>query len=51
MITMLSYAGTCCIGVNVDPVLVPDAELFATCLRDGFEEVLDLGRGVRRRTR
>lgn len=51
MVTMLSYAGTCCIGVNVDPVLVPDTEVFATCLRDGFEEVLALGRGARRGTR
>jgi hypothetical protein len=51
MITMLSYAGTCCICANVDPTLVPDPDLFARCLRDGFDEVLDLGRASRRRTR
>lgn len=51
MVTMLSYAGTCCIGVNVDPALVAGEEPFTTCLRDGFDEVIALGRNARRRTR
>ncbi|HEX4362176.1 MAG TPA: wax ester/triacylglycerol synthase domain-containing protein [Pseudonocardia sp.] len=44
MVTMVSYDGVCCIGVNVDPESVTDIELFETCLRDGFDEVLELGR-------
>jgi len=41
-LTLLSYRGTCCIGVTIDAAAVPDADLFAECLREGFEEVLDL---------
>lgn len=44
MVTMVSYDGTCCIGVNVDPDVVPDIELFQRCLVDGFDEVVALGR-------
>jgi hypothetical protein len=44
MVTMVSYDGVCCIGVNVDPDAVTDHELFETCLREGFDEVLELGR-------
>jgi diacylglycerol O-acyltransferase len=39
-VTLLS--GTCCIGVNVDSVAVPDSDAFLTCLDDGFTEVLAL---------
>jgi hypothetical protein len=42
MVAMLSYEGTCCIGVNIDPDAITDAALFATCLREGFDEVLAL---------
>jgi len=42
MIAMISYDGTCCIGLNVDPDVVSDLEVFETCLREGFDEVLDL---------
>ncbi len=42
MIAMISYDGTCCIGLNVDPDVIGDLEIFETCLRDGFAEVLDL---------
>ena len=42
MVAMITYAGTCCIGVNVDPDVVPDDDVFEKCLRDGFHEVLDL---------
>jgi len=44
MVTMVSYDGVCCIGVNVDPDAVTDLELFQTCLCEGFDEVLELGR-------
>lgn len=42
MATMLSYEGTCCVGVNVNPGVMDDGKVFAACLRDGFDEVLDL---------
>jgi diacylglycerol O-acyltransferase len=41
-LTLLSYADTCCIGVSCDPGAVPDPDLLMECLRDGFDEVLDL---------
>jgi diacylglycerol O-acyltransferase len=43
MATLLSYAGTCCIGINCDPAAVTDPALLTRCLRDGLEEVLALG--------
>ena len=42
MVTMLSYDGTCCIGFNFDPDAVTDTEVFETCMREGFDEVLEL---------
>jgi diacylglycerol O-acyltransferase / wax synthase len=42
MIAMISYHGTCCIGLNVDPDVISDLEIFETCLREGFDEVLAL---------
>jgi len=42
MIAMISYDGTCCIGLNVDPDVIGDLDVFETCLREGFDEVLDL---------
>ena len=42
-LTLLSYAGTCCVGVNIDTAAVPDPEMLARCLKEGFEEVLLLG--------
>jgi WS/DGAT/MGAT family acyltransferase len=46
MATLLSYAGTCCIGVNCDPASVTDPALFMRCLTGGLEEVLALGAPV-----
>lgn len=43
MITMLSYAGTCCLGLTLDPRAVPDTAAFSACLAAGFGEVLALG--------
>ncbi len=40
-ITLMSYAGTCFVGVNTDTAAVPDPDLLVTCLRDGFAEVVD----------
>ena len=42
MVAMISYDGTCCIGLNVDPDVISDLEIFETCLREGFDEVLTL---------
>ena len=42
-ITLLSYDGTCEIGVTVDTAAVPDIEIFMACLAEGFDEVLALG--------
>ena len=39
-ITLMSYDGTCNIGVITDVGAVPDPEVFAQCLRYGFAEVL-----------
>jgi WS/DGAT/MGAT family acyltransferase len=42
MVTMVSHEGTCCIGANVDRAAITDTDLFARCLREGFDEVLAL---------
>jgi len=41
-LTMMSYDGTCSVGVTVDTAAIPDHHLFTECLREGFEEVLAL---------
>jgi diacylglycerol O-acyltransferase len=41
-ITLMSYRDRCYIGVNTDVGAVPDSDLFMSCLREGFEEVLGL---------
>ncbi|MGZ8765689.1 MAG: wax ester/triacylglycerol synthase domain-containing protein [Acidimicrobiia bacterium] len=42
-VTLLSYCGTCNVGVNTDTGAVPDPDALVECLREGFEEILDLG--------
>jgi diacylglycerol O-acyltransferase / wax synthase len=44
MVTLLSYAGTCCIGVNMDAAAVTEPDLLMSCFRQGLDEVLALGR-------
>lgn len=41
-VTLMTYDGTCCIGVNIDTAAVTDVALFVRCLREGFGEVLSL---------
>jgi WS/DGAT/MGAT family acyltransferase len=41
-VTLLSYVDRCCIGVNCDTAAVPDVDVLVACLREGFDEVLDL---------
>ncbi|HUY21464.1 MAG TPA: wax ester/triacylglycerol synthase family O-acyltransferase [Acidimicrobiales bacterium] len=48
-VTLVSYAGTCCIGVTVDSAAVPDHAALVECLREGFAEVVALGAGRRAR--
>ncbi|HXY64042.1 MAG TPA: wax ester/triacylglycerol synthase domain-containing protein [Mycobacterium sp.] len=50
MATMLSYDGTCCIGVNFDPDAITYESEFLSCLQEGFDEVLHLA-GRRHRGR
>jgi WS/DGAT/MGAT family acyltransferase len=42
-VTLLSYCGTCSIGVNTDTGAVPDPDVLMDCLREDFEEILDVG--------
>lgn len=44
MAVVYSQAGTCHIGVHTDTAAVADGDVFARCLREGFDEVLDAGR-------
>jgi len=41
--TLLSYDGTCFVGVTFDDAAVPDPDVLMTCLAKGFDEVLELG--------
>ena len=41
-ITMMSYDGNCCMGVDTDAAAIPDPDEFLRCLHEGFDEVLAL---------
>ncbi|MGV0655433.1 wax ester/triacylglycerol synthase domain-containing protein [Mycolicibacterium thermoresistibile] len=41
-VTMLTYAGSCALGINADSAAIPDFDVFHECLVAGFEEVLAL---------
>lgn len=43
MIAMISYDGRCCLGLNSDRAAVTEPELLVRCLREGIDEVLELG--------
>jgi diacylglycerol O-acyltransferase / wax synthase len=43
-ITLMSYNGTCCIGVNADAAAIPDPDVLTQCLREGFDEVCSIAR-------
>lgn len=43
MAALISHNGTCCIGANINPGAITDVELFERCLREGFQEIVDLG--------
>ncbi len=42
--TLLSHGDTCCIGINADTRAIPDPDVLATCIAEGFDEVLGTGR-------
>ena len=42
-ITLLSWLDQVCIGLNLDPAAVTDADAFRACLADGFDEVIAAG--------
>ncbi len=42
-VTLLSYCGTCCIGVTTDTGAVPVADVLMDCLEEAFEDVRRLG--------
>ena len=44
-LTLMSYRGTCHVGVNIDTSAVPDPDVLMDCLRVGFDEVLAVGGG------
>jgi diacylglycerol O-acyltransferase len=46
--TLLSYAGRCGIGVNIDTAAVPDPDLMLACLSEGFAEITDVADAARR---
>lgn len=41
-VTLLTYADTCSLGIDVDTGAIPDFEQFYDCLIEGFDEVLAL---------
>jgi diacylglycerol O-acyltransferase / wax synthase len=42
-VTMMSYDGRCCIGINTDGAAIPDPDDFLRHLADGFDEVINAG--------
>ena len=38
-VTLMSYCGTCFVGINIDTGAVPDPEELMECMRAGFDEV------------
>lgn len=47
--TLMSYADVCDVGINIDTGAIDDPDLLMKCVREGFDEVLDLGRAPRPR--
>jgi len=42
-ITLMSYDGSCDIGINIDAAAVPDPDVLIDCFREGFAEITALG--------
>ena len=41
---LVSYVGTCCIGINCDGAVFENTPVLWSCMQDGLDEVLELGR-------
>ncbi len=41
-VTLLSYQNELNVGVNIDPAAVPDVDVFIECLRDAYDDLLDV---------
>jgi WS/DGAT/MGAT family acyltransferase len=41
--TLLSYDGTCFVGLTIDEAAVPDPDVLVTCIAQGFDQVLGIG--------
>lgn len=44
---LLSHVGVCSLGLVMDTAAIPDPDVFADCIRAGFDEVLDVARPTR----
>jgi diacylglycerol O-acyltransferase / wax synthase len=42
-VTLLSYAGTCGVGINIDTAAVPDPHVLLACLEESAAEITSLG--------
>jgi diacylglycerol O-acyltransferase len=42
-VTLFSYLGEATVAINADPAAVPDHDVLAECMREGFDEVLKVG--------
>ncbi|MCY7300936.1 MAG: WS/DGAT domain-containing protein [Ilumatobacteraceae bacterium] len=42
-VALLSHGDQCCIGINIDTTAVPDADVLVACVREGFDDVLNVG--------
>jgi diacylglycerol O-acyltransferase / wax synthase len=43
MAAMVSHAGTCCFGLNIDGAAVADVEAMLDCFGAGLDETLAVG--------
>jgi len=41
--TLVSYAGSCHIGINIDTAAVPDPDILVSCLQESLAEITALG--------
>jgi len=41
-LTLVSYCGRCTVGLTIDTAAVPDPDHLVGCIREGFDEVLEL---------
>jgi WS/DGAT/MGAT family acyltransferase len=42
MITLVTHASTCCIGMNLDGAAISEPDRFVRCMRESFDEIIAL---------